>query len=133
MSVCIHFMISAQKMLSKLQKLVFSATLTYSSTSKRNNKDNFGNLLLIFDLICCTILYLWVFTTNFAVLTWPCDQGRLMKRFLLAMREQAHKSPYPNFAAKCSPCKLVKVLETLCDLKLVWDVNFSLGITVFYV
>ncbi|XP_028398724.1 ATP-dependent RNA helicase DDX24-like [Dendronephthya gigantea] len=37
--------ISSEKMLSKLQKFVFSATLTYSSTSKKNNKDNFDTLL----------------------------------------------------------------------------------------
>ena len=33
-------------MLSKLQKFVFSATLTYSSTSKKNKKDNFGKVSL---------------------------------------------------------------------------------------
>ncbi|CAB4017425.1 ATP-dependent RNA helicase ddx24-like, partial [Paramuricea clavata] len=36
---------SSEKMLSKLQKFVFSATLTYSSTSKKNKMDNFDTLL----------------------------------------------------------------------------------------
>ena len=35
-------------MLLKLQKFVFSATLTYSSTSKKKKKDNFGKVECVF-------------------------------------------------------------------------------------
>ncbi len=59
MEVFSNFIVSAEKMLSKLQKFVFSATLTYSSTSKKNKKDNFGNVhsYSIIAVKFCTAYY----------------------------------------------------------------------------
>jgi hypothetical protein len=55
MDVFSKFIVSAEKMLSKLQKFVFSATLTYSSTSKKNKKDNFGKVPNLESLPSCIL------------------------------------------------------------------------------